>query len=201
MTKPAARPRARVACVLLAAGGSRRLGRPKQLVRRGSKPLLVRALDAARGAPIADEDIVVVLGAHALRLRLLLRRHSPAVRIAANPRWMTGLASSLRAGLAAAPRDAAAALVLLVDQPDVDAESLRRLINAWWKRPGAPAAARYAERAGVPAVLPRRVWRTIRALDEDAGARAFLRNASELTLVDMPEAELDIDTVRDLARL
>jgi CTP:molybdopterin cytidylyltransferase MocA len=163
--------------------------------------LLVRALDAAHGAPMADEDIVVVLGAHALRLRLLLRRHSPAVRIAPNPRWMTGLASSLRAGLAAAPRDAAAALVLLVDQPDVDAASLRRLINAWGKRPGVPAAARYAGRAGVPAVLPRRVWRTIRALDEDAGARAFLRGASELTLVDMPEAELDIDTVRDLARL
>jgi CTP:molybdopterin cytidylyltransferase MocA len=191
----------RIACVLLAAGGSSRLGRPKQLVRRRLRPLLLHALAAARGSQFADEDIVVVLGAEAPRLRALLRRHAPRVRVAANALWATGLASSLRAGLAAAPRGAAAALVLLVDQPNVDAAALRRLVAAWRRRPSVPAAAHYSGLAGVPAILPRRAWREVRTLDGDAGARALLRNADAITLVAMPEAALDVDTPADLAQL
>jgi CTP:molybdopterin cytidylyltransferase MocA len=187
--------------VLLAAGGSSRLGRPKQLVRRRLRPLLLHALAAARGSRFADEDVVVVLGAEAPRLRALLRRHAPRVRVAANALWATGLASSLRAGLAAAPRGAAAALVLLVDQPNVDAAALRRLVGAWRRRPSVPAAAYYSDRAGVPAILPRRAWREVRALAGDAGARALLRAADAITLVAMPEAALDVDTPADLARL
>jgi len=198
---PAARGRARIACVLLAAGGSSRLGRPKQLVRRRLKPLLLHALDAARGVPISDNEIVVVLGADTLRLRSLLRRRSPAVRVAANPRWATGLASSLRAGLAAAPRGVSAALVLLVDQPNVNAAALRRLLAAWRRRPTVPAASHYSGHAGVPAVLPRRLWRALGALDGDAGARALLRGSDTVIFVTMPEAELDVDTTADLARL
>jgi molybdenum cofactor cytidylyltransferase len=202
MTKPAAaRREARIACVLLAAGGSSRLGQPKQLVRRRCKPLLLHALDAARSIPIADERIVVVLGAGATSLRALLRRHAPRVNVSPNPYWETGLASSLRNGLAAAPRDAAAALVLLVDQPDVDADALRRLIAAWRRRPGMPAAAHYSSRAGVPAMLPRRTWRLMRALEGDAGARALLRGAEAVTLVAMPEAAFDVDTPADIAQL
>jgi molybdenum cofactor cytidylyltransferase len=169
--------------------------------------LLLHALAAARGALDRHEAIVVVLGSHALRLRSLLRRaarthrRGRAVRVAYNALWATGLASSLRAGLDALPRDARAALVMLVDQPNVDATSLRRLIDAWRTRPGVPAAARYAGRAAVPAILPRRLWSMLRTLDGDAGARTLLRDAPALTLVDMPEAELDVDTVKDLAHL
>jgi molybdenum cofactor cytidylyltransferase len=201
MTTPAAHRGARIACVLLAAGGSRRLGRPKQLVRWGFKPLLLHALDAARGVPIADEDIVVVLGAGAMSLRALLRRRAPRVNVALSPDWETGLASSLRNGLDAAPRAAAAALVLLVDQPNVDAGALRRLVAAWRRRATIPAAAYYSGRAGAPAMLPRRMWYLLRALDGDLGARALLRSAAAVTLVGMPEAVLDIDTPADIAQL
>ena len=90
---------------------------------------------------------------------------------------------------------------MLVDQPDVDAAALSRLIAAWRKRPAVPAAAHYAGRAGVPAILPRRVWHAARSLQGDVGARALLRDAPVLTLVEMPEAELDVDTTEDLARL
>src|SRR5215471_9526321 len=77
VVNPGARRRARISCVLLAAGGSTRLGRPKQLVRRGNRPLLLNALAAARGALGRDGATVVVLGAAALRLRNLLRRAAP----------------------------------------------------------------------------------------------------------------------------
>ena len=77
---------------------------------------------------------------------------------------------------------------------------MKRLIVAWRRCPGVPAAARYAGRAGVPAVLPRRHWREVRALRGDEGARALLRDR-RVTLVEMPEAALDVDTPQDLLGL
>jgi molybdenum cofactor cytidylyltransferase len=187
-----------LACVLLAAGGSRRLGQPKQLLRRHSRPLLLHAIDAARAAA-PDAPLVVVLGAQRLRLRLVLRRARAGVLIAENHRWSEGLASSLQAGLARVPRTARAILVTLVDQPHVDARALRRLLAAWRRRPQLPAAARYDNRAGVPAVLPRGAWRGVRTLRGDSGARALLRDAFEVSLVDMPEAATDLDTPEDVS--
>jgi CTP:molybdopterin cytidylyltransferase MocA len=111
------------------------------------------------------------------------------------------MATSLRAGLAAAPRTAKAVLVMLVDQPQVDARAIKRLLTAWRRRPGVPAAARYDARVGVPAVLPRKNWRNLKALRGDQGARALLRSREALTLVDMPEAALDIDTPADAEKL
>jgi molybdenum cofactor cytidylyltransferase len=200
MASAAARDRPRVVGILLAAGGSSRLGVPKQLARLRARPLLLHALAAARGA-LGDAEIVVVLGASALRLRALLRREAPDVRTVLNARWQSGLASSLQAGVRSVPRDAHAVLVMLVDQPNVDAVALRRLLAAWRRRPALPAAAFYSGSAGVPAVLPRRLWPALLALSGDAGARAVLRDAPAVTLVALPEAEFDVDTREDLARL
>jgi CTP:molybdopterin cytidylyltransferase MocA len=200
MVISAAARRPRIACVLLAAGESRRLGTPKQLARRRGRPLLLEACAAARGA-LGDAALLAVLGAHGLRLRALLQRDAADVTAVMNSRWRDGLASSLRAGLAAVPAGTDAVLVLLVDQPNVDAAALRRLIHAWRRRPGVPAAASYAGRAGVPAILPRRSWHALRALQGDAGARALLRTAAVVTLADMPEAAFDVDTPADLAKL
>jgi molybdenum cofactor cytidylyltransferase len=200
MNRAAARKRSPVACVLLAAGGSARLGRPKQLVRHRTRPLLVHALEAARAA-LPDSPLVVVLGAHPLRLRLVVRRAAPGAIAVRNPRWADGLASSLQTGLAATPPKTRAILVLLADQPHVGAAALRRLLAAWRRRPGVAAAAAYLGRAGVPAILPRRTWPALRALRGDSGARALLRDSATLTLIDMPEAALDIDTPADLSRL
>lgn len=186
-------------CVVLAAGESRRLGRPKQLLRRRLKPLLSTVVSVAAG--FAEPPIVVVLGAESLRLRALLQRDAVATQPVRNARWRDGLASSLRVGLAAVPRDAAAALVLLVDQPDITRRALARLVAAWRRRPNVPAAAYYHGRAGVPAILPHSTWRAIRTLEGDAGARAILRASPRITLVPMPEAALDIDTPADAARL
>ena len=194
----AARRSPALACVLLAAGGSRRLGHPKQMLRRLARPLLLHAVDAARAAA-PGAPLIVVLGAHRTRLRLVLRRAAPAARVVANPRWAEGLASSLQAGLDSVPPHVSAILVQLVDQPRIDAKALCRLLMAWRRRPGAPAAAHYDNHAGVPAVLPRSAWRAVRAVRGDSGARALLRGAHALTLVDMPEAAVDLDTPEDVS--
>jgi CTP:molybdopterin cytidylyltransferase MocA len=169
------------------------------LARYRGWPLLVNAVEAARGA-LPRAPLIVVVGAEPLRLMLVARRTRCRARIVANRDWKQGMATSLRAGLSAVPRGTRAALVLLVDQPRVDAAALRRLVAAWRRRPGVPAAARYAGRAGVPAVLPRRLWRAVHALRGDEGARALLRDRG-VTLVEMPEAALDVDTPADLLGL
>ena len=200
MTRSAARDYRDVACILLAAGGSRRLGAAKQLIRYRTRPLLAHAIAAARGA-LPRAPLIVVVGSEALRLRLVLRRAHSGARVVSNPRWREGMATSLRSGLRAVPRTARAALVLLVDQPHVDAAAIARLVTAWRRHPGVPAAARYDERVGVPAVLPRRRWSALKTLTGDQGARALLRGAPSITLVEMPEAALDIDTPADLLEL
>lgn len=176
------------------------MGRPKQLVRYRGRPLLLHAVAAARSAlPFAP--LIVVVGAHALRMRAALRHADARALVVGNPHWREGMSSSLRAGIAAVPRGARAALVMLVDQPHIDAGSLERLLRAWRRRPNSPAAARYAGRAGAPAILPRRGFRALASLDGDSGARALLRGSGTPTLVDMPEAAFDVDTAADLAAL
>jgi molybdenum cofactor cytidylyltransferase len=165
-----------------------------------TRPLILGALAAARGA-VDGAAILVVLGSSSQRLRMLLRRHAPDVRCVLNPHWETGLATSLQAGLRALPAETDAVLVTLVDQPDVDAAALRRLLAAWRRRSGLPAAALYSGGPGVPAVFPRTLWPALHAIRGDAGARAVLRASQALTLVDMPEASFDVDTPADLARL
>ncbi len=173
---------------------------PKQLVRYRGRPLLLHAVNAARVA-LPRAQLIVVVGAETLRLMLVLRRARCGARVVANGRWHEGMATSLRAGLAAVPRTARGAVVLLVDQPHVGAAAIERLVGAWRLRPSFPAAARYDGRVGVPAVLPRRSWRALKVLRGDQGARALLRGAEAATLVDIPEAALDIDTPADLLAL
>lgn len=197
MERTAPRAARRLGCVVLAAGGSRRLGTPKQLLRVRCTPLLVRAIEATSALPLM-QPIVVVLGAHAPRLRALLRRRAVAARVVHNGRWTEGIASSLQAGARALPRGASALLVVLVDQPQVGEAELARLVRAWARRPAQPAAACYAGRVGVPAILPRSSWRALRALRGDVGARALLREAARVTAVPMPKAALDVDSLQDL---
>ncbi len=188
-------------CVLLAAGESRRLGYPKQLVRDPIKPLMLRAIDAAQAVTPADQ-LLVVLGAYNLRLRSLLARNCSGMRIVNNTHWQDGIASSLRAGVDALPRQARGVLIVLTDQPYVNAFSLGRLTAAWRRHPSRAVAARYPNGPGVPAILPRRLLHSLRELQGDMGAKTILDQAGSNTLlVDMPEAAFDVDTSEDLSLL
>ena len=186
---------------MLAAGGSRRLGLPKQLVRYRARPLLLHAVAAARGA-LPNAPLIVVVGAEALRLRLTLRRARCAARVVANSA-LGARARDVVARGPRAPRRAPAGPRSCCSSTS-RASTLQRSSACSRRGGGArhvPAAASYDGRSGVPAVLPRRRWRALRSLRGDQGARALLRGSSALTLVDMPEAALDIDTPADLAKL
>lgn len=198
-------PDARLAAVILAAGGSSRLGRPKQLLRYRGATLIERAVRLA--GRVAGCGIVVVVGAERQRLRSLLRRHPQRraggghLSVVGNTRWAAGLATSLNAGISAVPPTAKAALILVVDQARLDAYDIDRLVAAWRRRPSKPAAARYLERRGVPAVLPRRWFSVLAGLEGDVGARQVLRDLDDISLVEMPAAAFDVDRPADVTEL
>ena len=197
-----------LAAIVLAAGASTRLGRPKQLLELQGKPLVVRACEAISGAGI--KDIVVVVGANAAQVRGTLAKQP--VRIVENPAWAEGMGASIRAGIAAAIRGGlaetalpAGVLIALCDQPYFSAETVKKLLAAWRAADGAPdaiVAARYAGHAGVPAIFGRNYFAQLRALAGAEGAKPILSgNTRNLRPVDLPELAVDVDTPEDWARL
>lgn len=184
--------------VLLAAGGSARLGQAKQLVEFHGETLLAHA--ARRLAEtVGWERVCVVLGAQSARMRTELNTRIGAV--VCNERWRDGMSGSLRRGLEAIPDCAAGVLISLSDQPLADPGPLAR---AWYQSDGeAIVAARYPEGgAGVPAVFPRALFGRLRALTGEHGAREIIRAESERVIaVAAGDTLLDVDTAGDLARL
>ncbi|MGA4954474.1 MULTISPECIES: nucleotidyltransferase family protein [Streptomyces] len=195
----------RIAGLLLAAGGGRRLGgRPKALLEHRGRPLVEHAVAVLRAG--GCEVVHVVLGAAAGAVRE--RASLPGCVLVDNPDWEEGMGSSLRAGLAslaaAGGADPDAALVSLVDQPGIGADAVRRVAAAYRDR-GALAAAAYDGRRGHPVLIGADRWADVGASAEgDRGARAYLReHEASIVLVecgDVAEA-YDIDTAEDLAHL
>ncbi|NGN68105.1 nucleotidyltransferase family protein [Streptomyces sp. A7024] len=191
-----------VAGLVLAAGAGRRLGgRPKALLDLAGRPLVERAaqvLGAGGCAPVH-----VVLGAAEAEVRK--RADLAGCELVSNPDWATGMASSLRAGLASlSPGTATAALIMLVDQPRIGAEAVARLVRAHGDG-AALAAAAYGGERGNPVLIARHHWAAVReTATGDRGARDFLRDhRAELTLVECGDvaAPDDIDTEADLRLL
>ena len=178
--------------MLLAAGASRRLGRPKQTLRVHRSTLLEHAV--AQAQAVFAHRLVCVLGARAPQMPAL-----PCYTLI-NTGWKTGMAGSIAVGLRATPKDSPVA-ILLCDQLQVGADQLSTLLDSFHRSPGQPAAARYADRLGVPAVFPADFRDVLLALEGDRGAGTLLNGGAPVTAVDMPEAACDIDTEADLTRL
>jgi CTP:molybdopterin cytidylyltransferase MocA len=192
----------RVAGLLLAAGGGRRLGgRPKALLGHRGHPLVEHAARALRDG--GCDPVHIVLGAEAAAVRE--RADLAAYTTSENPDWAGGMGSSLRAGLAAlAGSGADAVVVALVDQPGIGAAAIARVVAAY-EGTGSLVSAAYGGRRGHPVLFGADRWADVAASAEgDRGARAYLRrHADAITLVecsDVAEA-YDIDTPQDLYRL
>jgi molybdenum cofactor cytidylyltransferase len=184
--------------VVLAAGGSARLGQPKQLVHLGGRPALHLVLTTA--SLIAGHAVTVVVGAHVRELTHLLSHSTASVVV--NRHWEEGLASSLRCGINSLPGTCEAALVLLGDQVMVTTDDLKRLVSAWQSSRESVAAAVYERHVGVPAIFPRYCFADLIALRGDHGARAIIeRNRDRLVRMPMPSAAIDLDTPEQLAAL
>lgn len=187
----------RVAAVLLAAGESRRLGRPKQLLPYRGQPLL-RALASEACASRCQRVGVVVTGDEPAIAGCL---DGLPVHLLANPEWAEGMASSIRRGVAWADWLACDGVLLLVcDQPALTSTHVDALLRA--HRPGERiVASRYGGAAGVPALFAREMFPSLLALRGPVGARGLMRAEQNVIAVDWPEGIVDIDTPADAARL
>ncbi len=191
-----------VGTVLLAAGlGSRFGSAPKLLAPLDGKPLVRHAAEAALEA--GPRPVVVVLGAHAEAVRATLAGLD-LIRIE-NPDYRTGLASSLRAGLAALPPCCTGAVIVLGDMPRVTAAHIDRLMSAFTEAAATPAAVVPVQdgRRGNPVLLNlRRLGEEIGRLAGDHGAGPLLRGRPDvLEIPGDPATALDIDTPAGLAAL
>jgi molybdenum cofactor cytidylyltransferase len=196
----------KVAALVLAAGRSSRFRKAggaeetKLVAMLGGKPIVLRVVEAALAS--RARPVIVVVG-HA-RGAVEAALGGLPVTIVFNPDYATGLASSLRTGLTAAPADAGGALVLLGDMPNVEARLVDALIGALEARPNAQAIApAEGGRRGNPVLLGRRLFEPARRLEGDEGARRLLASLKESDVVDIDpppgsDVSFDVDTPSDL---
>jgi len=188
--------------IILAAGTSTRMGRPKQLLPLEGRPLLQHVVDAAVACNL--DEIILVLGHHVEEIRTAINCSS-RVRVVVNTEYAEGQSTSLRAGLRAASLHAEAAAVLLGDQPRVTAQRIDCVAAAFANSAASVVRPVYAgvgghSVPGHPVFLARRVWPDIDKLRGDQGARALLVAHPEWLLevaIEGEEAPRDVDTWED----
>jgi CTP:molybdopterin cytidylyltransferase MocA len=192
-----------VSAIILAAGPSSRLGRPKQLIGFAGEALLERALRLAREA--GASPVLVVLGANFAPICATIP-FNEAIPVF-NEKWQQGMSTSIHAGLSEADvraPEATGALVMTCDQPRFSASHLRSLLLAFDAAQTEPTivASNYAGIYGIPAVFPRSVYPKLHALHGDKGARALLaKPPCRIVAVACSGCEIDIDLPEDLAHL
>ena len=193
-----------IPAIVLAAGASMRMGRPKALlpIGRGGETFLSRITHTLQEAGI--EEIIVVLGSDAEAVRADMPP-SARGRLIENSRPDQGQLSSLLVGLRAADRPGVrAALVTLVDVPLVSADTIQRVLRAYRERKGALIVRPVREgRHGHPTIFDRAVFHELRQADSAVGARSVV-HAHQADLVDVPVPDegafIDIDTPDAYAR-
>ncbi len=186
--------------IVLAAGSSSRMGRPKQLLEVDGRPMLEAVVAQANSSRL--DEVLVVLGANAEEIRGQVQLGRARVLI--NPHHQTGMASSLRAGLAALDGQVERAMVILGDQPDISARLIDELLDLQHES-GLPAAAlSFAGLLHPPVVLRRELWEEVMSLEGDVGCRAVIRARPELVAsLPVPDRKhpVDVDTPQDYERL
>jgi molybdenum cofactor cytidylyltransferase len=189
-----------IAGVILAAGTSSRLGRPKQLLPLRGSTVLQHVVDVSVASGL--DEVVVVLGHEAAAVAASLRLPERA-RVAINPAYRTGQASSLRAGLRALDQETLAAVLILGDQPGLAGSAIRAVIDAYKRTGSLVVQTSYRGRLGHPVLLDRRIWPEVEAVRGDVGARDLLAGHPEWVVpVEVPgDPPPDLDTWDDYRRM
>ena len=218
-----------VGAIVLAAGGSTRLGQPKQLLPFRGETLVRRIVDAARAARCGP--VAVVVGE--LRDRIAIELRGTAAELVVNDDWQLGMGTSIRRGLEHLMRtqpDLASVIVLACDQPFVDGAVIRALIDeretsgrrivaSLYEAPplvmsteaetslkedaGRDSSASVGmTKGGVPALFDRVCFSALLSLPDDSGAKRLVEaDLTRVAWIAFPEGAIDIDTPADLDRL
>ncbi|HVF40288.1 MAG TPA: nucleotidyltransferase family protein [Gemmatimonadaceae bacterium] len=185
-----------IVAIVLAAGGSTRMGTPKQLLLYDGEPLVRRAALAAAHAGAGR--VLVIIGADSALVAAAVDGMA-LVETVLNPEWQDGLSSSLSVGVRAAISDRGcdAVLITLADQPLVDSAALSSLVCRF-NDDNRIVAAEYEGSLGVPALIGREHLEDLLQITGDSGARRWLRSrCDDVHRVPLSRAALDIDTPSD----
>jgi molybdenum cofactor cytidylyltransferase len=187
-----------ITAIVLAAGESKRMGRPKMLLPWGDDTVAGRVIKVLRSAEI--EDILVVTGSGRDQLESYLAKFAN-VRTAFNPDYERGeMLSSIQCGLSALKPETRAALICLGDQPQVQAESVRRVCAAFRENGSLLVVPSYEMRRGHPWLIARPLWDRLSELSAPLTARDFLSLHSEdiyYVNIDSSSVIDDLDTPGD----
>ncbi len=190
-----------IAAIVLAAGGSRRLGRPKQLEQWGSTNLLGHVVASVRSFGL--EEIWVVLG-HEMEAILSTTDLGDAYVIE-NPEWSEGISSSIRVALDALTRLSRCdtAMIFIGDQPSISGDLVAELLESHRKAGRPVTVPKYRYTWGNPVVVDRSLWPRLMSLGGDEGAmrlwQAHPEWVNEVWSSKMPPR--DVDTETDLAEM
>lgn len=185
--------------LLLAAGESKRMGSPKQLLDFKGKKLIQHSI--AQLLPLKSNNFLVVLGAN--QEQILPFCQFPNVRCTIHPNWEKGMGSSIAFGLNQLldfMPDLSHVLIALADQPFIETQNYQTLAQATMHNPSQISAAFYDEKVGAPIIFPKEYFAALSKLEGDQGARKIVRNipTEQLNLVSMPQAALDWDSPEDI---
>ncbi len=188
-----------MAGIILAAGESRRMGEPKQLLPWGDGTIIEAVADAHLRSRL--DSVCVVLGGNKDRISTILS--DSLLKIVENPKYQTGMAGSVKVGLRAIGKDFNAALVSLGDQPQVTTSLIDSLIERY-EESGAPVVMpRMGEKRGHPTLLDSALWPGILNLAPDEGLNVVVRRYADKAAfvdVDDPRLFLDMDTPEEYER-
>lgn len=184
--------------IILAAGESKRLGSPKQLVAYKDKTLLQHVMDEA--AKVDETAVVVVFGA--FKDNLLDAHTTEHIIAGINEDWATGMASSIQTGLRRLEQnytDLEGVIIAVCDQPFLSSAVFEELIAQHKKSFKGIVASAYADTLGTPVFLDKKYFEELMMLTGDDGAKRILAShEDDVAQIDFEKGKIDIDTPKDL---
>lgn len=189
-----------IGIILLAAGASRRMGQPKQLLLIDQQSLIKRSIQTA--LETNRQSILVVLGANAAQIHPEIKDLS--VKTIHNDQWEEGMGSSIHKGVQEILRvypNLQAIIIMVCDQPLLNAGQLDELIRLYETNHSRLVASEYANTLGVPALFDKSLFPELLTLSGQVGARKMIQKyKDQLDKVSFPEGKIDLDTPSDYKR-
>ena len=187
-----------IAIIILAAGSSSRLGRPKQLLELDGNTLLQKSITTALNV---SKNVIVVLGANENLIRPTISG-SP-IEIVLNKNWADGMSSSIRIGMSVLEKkEHKAVLIMLCDQPYVDDFLLKKMISVFEKSKLPIVASEYEGKVGVPAIFDVSFFQKLKMLEGQKGAKILImNNLKQIERFAFEKGKIDIDTEEDWKKI
>jgi len=185
--------------MILAAGESKRMGKPKLLLPFGEKTIIERVIDSVIQSKL--DDVLVVLGAHREKIEKKIKDFS--IKIVVNPNFKNDMLSSVQCGFRALPEDVEASLVILGDQPEISSALINKIVEAYKKSKKGIVLPVFRKNRGHPVLIDMKYQGEIEDLNPDLGLRNLVyKHAEDILEVEVitPSILQDIDTIEDYNR-